>query len=86
MIRLTKLTVFALLLLTLPQPATAFQSGKFRYDDPLRDDPYQLSIPQPTERPLSKTIDLIQKTFTRSLSGIRGLQPRINNLQTRDGS
>ena len=22
----------------------------------------------------------------RSLSGIRGLQPRINNLQTRDGS
>ena len=23
---------------------------------------------------------------SRSLSGIRGLQPRINNLQTRDGS
>ena len=25
-------------------------------------------------------------SVARSLSGIRGLQPRINNLQTRDGS
>ena len=25
-------------------------------------------------------------SMSRSLSGIRGLQPRLNNLQTRDGS
>ena len=35
-------------------------------DDPIREDPDRvLSIPEPTERPLSKTIDLFQKTFTK---------------------
>ena len=31
-------------------------------------------------------IPLMVKSSSRSLSGIRSLQPRINNLQTRDGS
>ena len=62
---LPKLAVFALLVFGLSQPTAAFQSGTFRYDDPLWDDPDRLSIPQPTERPLSKTIDLFQKTFTK---------------------
>jgi hypothetical protein len=37
---------------------------EFRPDDPLWIDPDNISIPKPTERPLSKTIDLLQKTFT----------------------
>ena len=42
---------------------------KFLSDDPLQRDPDSLSIPQPTERPLSKTIDLLQKSFTKPLDG-----------------
>ncbi len=42
------------------------QAQKFHPDDPHWQDPDQeLSIPQPTDRPLSKTIDLLEKTFRR---------------------
>lgn len=42
---------------------------KFLKDDPLAVDKDNLSIPKPTERPMSKTIDLMQKTFTRPKEG-----------------
>lgn len=48
---------------------SALGAGKFRSDDPLSVDPDNLSIPQPTDRPLSKTIDLLQKTFTKPREG-----------------
>ena len=55
------------------------QDRRFRSDDPIWDDPDRvLSIPEPTERPLSKTIDLFQKTFTAPRSG----QLRAQNLNT----
>ena len=63
-------------LLTLPFIADA---EKFRSDDPLWEDPDRLSIPQPTERPLSKTIDLFQKTFRKPKRGERQAQ-NINSL------
>jgi hypothetical protein len=50
-----------LAVLVLPWPA---QGEKFRTDDPLQSDPDNITVPEPTERPLSKTIDLLQKTFT----------------------
>ena len=52
---------------------------KFRSDDPLWEDPDQLSIPQPTDRPLSKTIDLFQKTFSKPKRGDTQAQ-NINSL------
>ena len=61
---LLKMAVAGALVVGLVQTTSAFQTGKFFFDDPLWDDPDNLSIPQPTERPLSKTIDLFQKTFT----------------------
>ena len=42
---------------------------RFRPDDPIAEDLDNLSIPEPTERPLSKTIDLFQKTFTKPAEG-----------------
>jgi len=43
---------------------------KFLRDDPIWEDPDQkLSIRQPTERSLSKTIDLLQKTFFKPKEG-----------------
>ena len=63
-------------LLTLPFVVDA---EKFRSDDPLWEDPDQLSIPQPTDRPLSKTIDLFQKTFSKPKRGDTQAQ-NINSL------
>ena len=66
------------LCLVLAVPTVA-QERRFRSDDPIREDPDRvLSIPEPTERPLSKTIDLFQKTFTTP----RGGQIRAQNLNT----
>ncbi len=48
---------------------STLEAGKFRSDDPLSVDPDNLSVPQPTDRPLSKTIDLFQKTFTQPGEG-----------------
>ncbi len=48
---------------------SALEGGKFKPDDPLSVDPDDLSISQPTDRPLSKTIDLLQKTFTKPREG-----------------
>ena len=48
---------------------SALEAGKFRTDDPLWVDPDDLSISQPSDRPLSKTIDLFQKTFTKPREG-----------------
>ncbi len=48
---------------------SALEGGQFKPDDPLLLDPDNLSIPQPTDRPLSKTIDLFQKTFTKPREG-----------------
>lgn len=62
-------------LLTLPFIADA---EKFRSDDPLWEDPDRLSIPQPTDRPLSKTIDLFQKTFRKPKRG----EPRAQNINS----
>ncbi len=59
--------------------AFAFQGGKFRWDDPIRRDPDNLSIPQPTDRPLSKAIDLLQKTFTKPAGG-RIQSDNVNTL------
>lgn len=42
---------------------------KFLKDDPVQVDHDNISIPKPTERPLSKTIDLLQKTFLKPKSG-----------------
>jgi len=42
---------------------------KFLKDDPITEDNDRFSIPKPTERPLSKTVDLLQKTFTTPKSG-----------------
>jgi len=57
---------------------SALGAGKFKWDDPLWVDPDDLAIAQPTERPLSKTIDLFQKTFTRPAEGT----PRAQNINT----
>ena len=59
--------------------AQAPQPGKFRSDDPLMRDPDNLSIPQPLGRPLSKMIDLLQKTFLRPGGGERQAQ-NVNTL------
>ncbi len=68
-------------LLTLVACATTIgKAQKFLPDDPLWKDPDQeLSIPKPTERPLSKTIDLLQKTFTKPLEGSKQAQ-NLNTL------
>ncbi len=58
---------------------SALEAGKFKSDDPLSVDPDKLSIPQPTERPLSKTIDLFQKTFTQPGEG-EGQAQNVNTL------
>jgi hypothetical protein len=59
--------------------AAPAQERRFKPDDPIREDPDRvLSIPEPTERPLSKTIDLFQKTFTVPRSG----QTDAQNLNT----
>jgi hypothetical protein len=53
---------------------------KFRVDDPIRVDPDKvLSIGQPTNRPMSKTIDLFQKTFTKPTGGSLAAQ-NINTV------
>ena len=57
---------------------SALGSGKFKLDDPLWVDADNLSIPQPTDRPLSKTIDLLQKTFTKPREG----EVRAQNINT----
>ena len=58
---------------------TVAQERRFRSDDPIREDPDRvLSIPEPTDRPLSKTIDLFQKTFTTPRTG----QTHAQNLNT----
>ncbi len=59
--------------------ALLLPAEKFRSDDPLWDDPDRLSIPQPTNRPLSKTIDLFQKTFAKPKGGHVRAQ-NINSL------
>ncbi|MEE2637327.1 MAG: hypothetical protein VYE68_08870 [Acidobacteriota bacterium] len=57
------------------------QQPRFRIDDPLWADPDRvLSIPEPTERPLSKTLDLLQKTFTMPRTG----HVQAQNLNTLD--
>ena len=53
----------AAVLVTVVCFAVRTDAQRFRPDDPISEDPDNLSIPQPTERPLSKTIDLFQKTF-----------------------
>ena len=59
--------------------AAGAQERRFMPDDPIQEDPDRmLSIPEPTERPLSKTIDLFHKTFTAP----RGGQTRAQNLNT----
>lgn len=58
-----------LLFLMIFAAAFADASPKFYQDDPLMTDADNISIQQPTERPLSKTIDLLQKTFTKPVSG-----------------
>ena len=55
--------VVAAVLVTVVCFAVRTDAQRFRPDDPISEDPDNLSIPQPTERPLSKTIDLFQKTF-----------------------
>lgn len=57
---------------------SALGGGKFKPDDPLWVDADNLSIPQPTDRPLSKTIDLLQKTFTKPREG----EVRAQNINT----
>ena len=60
--------------------ATIGKAQKFLPDDPLWKDPDQeLSIPKPTERPLSKTVDLLQKTFTKPPEGSKQAQ-NLNTL------
>ena len=55
------------------------QAQRFKPDDPLWQDPDRiLSIPGPTDRPLSKTIDLFQKTFIKPEEG----QMRAQNINT----
>ena len=55
------------------------QAQRFKPDDPLWQDPDRiLSIPEPTDRPLSKTIDLFQKTFIKPEEG----QMRAQNINT----
>ena len=49
--------------------ASTADAQRFRPDDPILADADNLSIPEPTERPLSKTIDLFQKTFRRPVAG-----------------
>jgi len=63
---------FLALSLTAAMSMGSAQSEKFKRDDPLWVDPDNLSIPEPTERPLSKTIDLFQKTFVPPKGGSRG--------------
>ena len=59
---------------------SASDERKFRSDDPLMEDPDRhLTIPQPTDRPLSKTVDLLQKTFTKPSGGQRHPQ-NVNTL------
>lgn len=55
------------------------QAEKFKKDDPIAEDLDNLSIPQPTDRPLSKTIDLLQKTFTKPEGGAQRAQ-NVNTL------
>ena len=62
---LMRLQALGTLLCSMLAVPTLAQERRFRPDDPIPEDPDRvLSIPEPTERPLSKTIDLFQKTFT----------------------
>ena len=72
--RLRNLTLAAALLF-----GWSAQGAKFKKDDPLRNDPDRILIPQPTDRPLSKTIDLLQKTFKKPKEGQEGAQ-NLNTL------
>lgn len=47
----------------------ASQRPRFLPNDPLWQDNDNLTIPKPTDRPLSKTVDLMQKTFTKPKEG-----------------
>ena len=58
--------------------AATANAQRFRPDDPISEDADNLSIPEPTERPLSKTIDLFQKTFTKPAPG----EVRVQNVNT----
>jgi len=48
---------------------SAGQTPKFFKDDPVWFDKDNMTVPKPTERQLSKTIDLLQKTITKPRSG-----------------
>ncbi len=60
-------------------PSGPARAEKFKKDDPIHEDFDNLSIPQPTDRPLSKTVDLFQKTFTTPEGGTPDAQ-NVNTL------
>lgn len=77
--RLRSRTKRRLLILSLTLLIPTSAAEKFRTDDPLREDADRLSIPQPTNRPLSKTLDLLGKTFRKPRRGHVRAQ-NINSL------
>lgn len=64
-----KTSAILLFVLAVAVLASSATMPKFLKDDPVWTDNDNLSIPKPTERPMSKTIDLLQKTFTTPVSG-----------------
>jgi hypothetical protein len=67
--------IACILVLVVPLWPGAAQGGKFKRDDPLWQDSDRVSIPKPTVMPLSKPVDLFQKTFSRPKAGVR---PAVN--------
>jgi len=60
-------------------PSERARAEKFKKDDPIQEDLDNLFIPPPTDRPLSKTVDLLQKTFTSPEGGTLHAQ-NVNNF------
>jgi hypothetical protein len=72
-------TIAALLLFCYFASAIPAGAEKFKQDDPILEDPdRELSVPQPTKRPVSKALDLLQNTFFKPGDGY----PLAQNINT----